>query len=522
MFNAGFSENAIPEGFGTLEIVNGQDRGGAPRRFVALKRTELRGEITGPLATLQLTQIYGYSREECHQPLEAIYRFPLPGNAAVTGVRVVFGEVEIRAALKARRQAESDYGAARREGRQAALVTRESPDVFTLRVTGIQPDQEVRVETSYVEVARPEGGGWSLRAPLTTAPRYARSDEFTSRHGRGQPLGLMRDPGHRFVLDVGLSGAESVTSPTHPLEMAQAGDGVRVRLRAGEVLPDRDFVLSWVPPQAEDRTALKVLLHKDRTSGQVYFLAMVTPPAAHAQGEGKPRETILLVEEALDYGLICSETAFVAERKEAGRRVAGTVMVANALPAGWSAELAVVARFCRAPSAYLSVEEYCEDSLYSVDAELADLPSERLAARFSARSLYEGRDASPLRMEIPADRAVVLFSGMPRFEDGEAVLFESSAGDRLPDSVAFNRLVVRFPKGTPDSGKLDSGLEVLIFVGDLALPRARVRLADLVRRNGERPLNILRQTGQAVRMVLSDPAGSLASGAPEMEVALKW
>jgi Ca-activated chloride channel family protein len=44
----------------------------------------------------------------------------------------------------------------------------------------------------------------------------------------------------------------------------------------------------------------------------------------------------LLVHEALAFGLASSETAFLAERTEAGKPVEGTVHVANALPAGWS------------------------------------------------------------------------------------------------------------------------------------------------------------------------------------------
>jgi Ca-activated chloride channel family protein len=113
--------------------------------------------------------------------LEAVYRFPLPGDAAVTAVRVRFGDAEIRAELKERQQAEADYDRAKEQGRQAALATREAPDVFTLQVAGIRPDQEVTVETSYVQLARPEGPGWSLRIPLTTAPRYDRSDEAGTR-----------------------------------------------------------------------------------------------------------------------------------------------------------------------------------------------------------------------------------------------------------------------------------------------------------------------------------------------------
>src|SRR5262249_28562633 len=161
---------------------------------------------------------------------------------AVTAVRVRFGTAEIHATLQERAQAEADYEEARRQGRQAALATREAPDVFTLQVAGLQPDQEVTVETTFVQLTRPEGSRWSLRLPLTTAPRYVRADEAATRPAAGQPLGLLRDPGHRFALDVVLRAADAVESPTHPLEVTREGDRRRVRLRDGEVTPDRDFV----------------------------------------------------------------------------------------------------------------------------------------------------------------------------------------------------------------------------------------------------------------------------------------
>ena len=169
MFNPRTFENSRPDGIAVLEVA-----GDEPGRFVPLKRTELRGEIAGPLAALRLTQVFGYSRDASARVLEAVYRFPLPGDAAVTGVRVRFGDVEIVAELKERETAQSDYDEAKREGRQAALVTRETPDVFTLQVAGIQPDQEIVVETSYVQLARVEGEEWSLRVPLTTSPRFVR------------------------------------------------------------------------------------------------------------------------------------------------------------------------------------------------------------------------------------------------------------------------------------------------------------------------------------------------------------
>src|SRR5262245_18309250 len=120
MFQPHVCENSRPDGVGVLEVVN------AARRFVPLKRTELKGEVLGPLAGLRLVQTYGFTPEQGDKVVEALYRFPLPGDAAVTTVRVRFGAVEIRTHLKERDEAEADYKKAKQEGRQAALLTRES------------------------------------------------------------------------------------------------------------------------------------------------------------------------------------------------------------------------------------------------------------------------------------------------------------------------------------------------------------------------------------------------------------
>ena len=297
MFNTKAFENSRPDGFPVLEIVPDGSGGEIAPAFVPLKFTALKGEVTGPLASLLLTQTFGYTHAQTDRTLEAVYRFPLPGDAAVTGVRVRFGDVEIVAELKAREQAETDYQEAVRQGQQAALATRESPDVFTLRVAGLQPDQDVTIETAYVQLARVDGPSWTLRVPLTTSPRYVRADEADSRHAQGQPLALLRDPGHRFRLDALFAECGDITSATHPLDMQDMGGNLkRVRLRDGEVLPDRDLLLSWQAAQEPARPGLSVLLHDDAASGWLYFLALVAPPKAKTNHAPLFREATLLVD----------------------------------------------------------------------------------------------------------------------------------------------------------------------------------------------------------------------------------
>ena len=235
MFNPHIFDNSRGDGFPVLEIVTA---GSAPRQFVPLQRTELAGTVAGPVADLTLTQRFGFSAEQSSAVVEALYRFPLPGDAAVRGVEVRFGDVTITASLKPRAEAEAGYAAAKEAGKQAALATRGGADTFPLRVAGVRPGEPVTVVTRYVQSAQVDGLGWSLRTPLTLAPRYVRQDEAQGRAPEQLPLGVLRDPGHRFALDVTVMGAESVASPTHEVTATAGAAGIQVRLAAGEVMPD--------------------------------------------------------------------------------------------------------------------------------------------------------------------------------------------------------------------------------------------------------------------------------------------
>jgi Ca-activated chloride channel family protein len=871
VFNPQTFENSRPDGFPVLEIVDGDVGGGSgpdrPRLFVPLRRTELTGEVVGPVAALRVSQRYRFTAAQSPRPIEAVYRFPLPGDAAVTGVRVRFGEVEIRAELAERAAAEHEYQIAREEGRQAALLTREAPDVFTLQVAGPQPDQDVTIETSYDQLARPEGEGWTLRVPLTTVPRFVRADERGSAFADGQPLAVLRDPGHRFALDLTVEGADRAASPTHALDVAETEGRLRVRLRDGEVLPDRDCVLSWQPPRVARRPTLQVLWHAEQAGDAACFLALVAPPAVapadalarevillidhsgsmsgpkweaadwavqnllagltpadtfnlclfHSKtrwlarqpirgderavkqardfllrhkdsggtelgvaleqaldqprvagagarhvvivtdaqvsdagrilalvereasrpdrrrvdvlcidaapnsglanelaerggglarfltsnpaendiasaldevlaewaapvlrdltlevdratvqaagrrvspaGDGRsaidlgdlpagravwvagrlagsgaggvqtgpgaaptlrllaegrevaaeqpsanaiagsrpavaalfgarrvldlelartsgvdlaerlrqlgydPREVLeqptvpgdapiypenarkrstdalhaLLVRESLRYGIVCSATAFVATRHEAGEPVAGTVAVANALAHGWSPDFltprmaltsaasALMASPMTAPPGALHrlAESARERSFATPDApfELAREMVRRLRRGGGTHGTADG-DSGAADTAGSTDGLAVLFAGTPRFVGSEAVLYDSSAEPaRLPARDRLARLVVRLAGGPP-SGPIDPGLAILLYVDDPTTPRARVRLADLIRQGGERPLNVRRRQGQLVRVVLLDPNGAWAGGAPPLEVAI--
>ncbi|MBI3967068.1 MAG: VWA domain-containing protein, partial [Chloroflexi bacterium] len=273
--------------------------------------------------------------------------------------------------------------------------------------------------------------------------------------------------------------------------------------------------------------------------------------AENARKDAREALRDLLVAEALDYGLASAETAFVAVRREAGKPVEATVAVANALPSGWSDQFLtaggppMMATMAMAPiapmpasppmsaptGAFRVADTGSAPPGYVADKALRE-PKSTLGGLGKRLASFFGRDAAAALDAAPAESTAplaapdhVVFSGAPNLASGEAVLFDSSAAGieaTIPERATISKLRLRFPSGAPDAAELGADLQLMVFVGDLASPRAKVRVADLIRQRGERPLNLSKQPGEVVRIVLVDPAGVWRDRSPRVEIELIW
>jgi Ca-activated chloride channel family protein len=281
--------NSSPEGSPYMEVES-QD---GVRRFVPLKESHLSGFVEGPLATLSLAQKYSFTKAQSSQPIEALYRFPLPGDAAVKGAAVRFGDVEIATTLKEREEARGEYDAARSEGRQAVLLSRESGKSFTMSITGIEPDVTVEVLVDFVAIARPIESGWELRFPLTVPPRYVRADEAGTPQADSNPLALAIDPGHRFSMELKIRHAKDIASPTHEIVVKNEAGVSTTTLALGAVTPDRDLLLSWKPDVGREAGGL---LYTEEDGEDTYFLLLAAAGEHEEERQTLKREVSLLID----------------------------------------------------------------------------------------------------------------------------------------------------------------------------------------------------------------------------------
>ena len=134
-----------------------------------LEHTDVEAHLGGFMAEVEVTQTFGNPHR---QAIEVVYVFPLPENSAVNAMSMRIGERVIRAKIDERGEARRSYERARRQGKTAALLEQERPNVFTQSVANIEPGAKVEIDISYVEEVTERDGEFSFAFPTVVAPRY--------------------------------------------------------------------------------------------------------------------------------------------------------------------------------------------------------------------------------------------------------------------------------------------------------------------------------------------------------------
>src|ERR1051325_1416060 len=119
-----------------------------PKGLCPLKHTDVKAQITGPLARVTVTQEF---ENPFSEKIEAVYTFPLPPDSAVDDMTMLVGDRTIRGLIKPHDEARKIFEEARRNGRIAGLLDQERPNIFTPAVTKILPGAKVKIQISYVE-----------------------------------------------------------------------------------------------------------------------------------------------------------------------------------------------------------------------------------------------------------------------------------------------------------------------------------------------------------------------------------
>ncbi|HWB78950.1 MAG TPA: VIT domain-containing protein, partial [Nannocystaceae bacterium] len=251
-------------------------------------------QVRGHIADVEVTQTFVNSRKH---PIEVVYTFPLPENAAVHDLKLVIGERVIESDIRKRADAQREYADARAAGHTAALLEQERPNVFTQNVANIPAGAKIEVEVHYLQTISQDAGTSELVFPMVVGPRYNNDSVKDAARISPPVLGKGVRSGHDVSLtvqaDAGLPIAD-FRSIAHEVVAKRDGSKLSVTLAKKDELANRDFVLRW---KTEAKTASSVLwLGPTDDRGEGHFELLVEPPHIDLDARIGRRELVFVVD----------------------------------------------------------------------------------------------------------------------------------------------------------------------------------------------------------------------------------
>jgi Ca-activated chloride channel family protein len=266
-----------------------------------LKSSHADIRINGPIAQVTVTQHYSNTGKRA---INARYVFPGSTHSAVHGLTMKIGTRTIKAKIEEKQQAEHLFAKAQQEGKRAALMTQQRPNVFMMDVANIMPGDDVELMLTYSELLVPEQGVYELVYPTVVGPRYGSDPLQVARDAAWIANPYAKDAGDGHNPAATATGIDlTVDSPIalkdlqsvqHKIETQWQNDkSATVSLDSSETQPgNRDFILRF-RLQGEQIVSGLMTYSKGEEN---YFLMMAEPPARVKSEQIMNREYLFVVD----------------------------------------------------------------------------------------------------------------------------------------------------------------------------------------------------------------------------------
>lgn len=227
------------------------------RAELAMEQLLLTGELLPVGARLLVRHSFATSNPK---PLEVVYSFMLPRDAALRRFRVSGPGFSARSELKPVAEAEQAYEEGLEEGHLATLARIHRDGVVNLALGNLRAGEPVTIWLEILAGVEQCDTGYRFRFPFTMAPSYHRNARVIALPDGGEielpedrfddvllpPFRTDAEGLHEigFALEVKGPGDDiEVGSPSHPIRTRHNSGGARVSLATAADVPDRDLVL---------------------------------------------------------------------------------------------------------------------------------------------------------------------------------------------------------------------------------------------------------------------------------------
>ncbi len=275
-----------------------------PQRPLKVKSIRFTAKITDQVAVTHVEQVF---ENDTPYLLEGVYFFPLPDNVSITEFAMWDGDKRLAGEVRSREEARRIYNDIVRSRRDPALLEYAGKNLFQASVFPIQPHSDKKIELTYSQVLRNEGGTVAYRYPLGTGWQ---SQGFWVPQPRPVPLPgprselepesqRVRPGGSSFgqisaVVEISSKAAiKGIYSPSHEIDVKRDGER-KARLsfesRGGA---SADFQLFYTLSNQD--FGMSLLTYRD-PGKDGFFLLLVSPKAELDDREVSAKEVVFVLD----------------------------------------------------------------------------------------------------------------------------------------------------------------------------------------------------------------------------------
>ena len=243
-------------------------------RSLPVKSIKIDTRISSQVATTHVEQVF---RNDTNFTLEGTYFFPIPEAASISEFAIWEGNQRLVGEVRTREEARRIYDEIVRRQRDPGLLEYAGKDLFQASIFPIPPRSDKKLEITYTQVVRAEGGTVSYRYPLGTGRQATQIGTVA-----GRVEVESREP------------LRNVYSPTHAIDVKRHNDRrslVSFENKSGQ--EPQDFQLFYTI--SKEDFGLTLLTHRE-PGKDGYFLLMISPKDDWTDQEYSAKDVVFVVD----------------------------------------------------------------------------------------------------------------------------------------------------------------------------------------------------------------------------------
>jgi Ca-activated chloride channel family protein len=260
--------------------------------FLQVKSISLDTKIIGQVATTHVEQVF---RNDTPYTLEGTFFFPIPDNAAIVEFAIWENGKKLVGEVRSREEARKIYDDIVRRQRDPGLLEYAGKDLFQASIFPIPPNSDKKLELTYSQVLKAEGGTASYRYPLGTGRRTwadnrAENGDETGGAKAGPKVGVFSG---RIEIE-GKQALRNIYSPSHSIDTKRLGETKAVlTFESSDKNDQNDFQLFY--GLSDKEFGLSLMTYREAAKDG-YFILTLSPKDNISEKELVNKDIVFVVD----------------------------------------------------------------------------------------------------------------------------------------------------------------------------------------------------------------------------------